>query len=429
MLQKIKNFLKRFLPASADSLWGGIERILGRIDDTERRASTRENVLLEQNKEILQRQSELLEQIAILTEQQKKMSDRQNVFEEQQKANAQKQENLIKEVQHAFELHSRDGEKCLQAICSESAEVKKALEVQRAEIVSGQEKMRDILHYEREEQEKNIQTQFLRIDAESALIKETLAGQNELLEKQQAEVLDVEQANQERLVQITRKTLRTAEEAVWAAIFKDTTVQSSWLKDKTFSAGRWAIGYQALYVMYRVLNESRPKRILELGLGQSTRMIAQYTAAFDDVEHIVIEHDPEWINFFKNDFSLSDRTSIVELEREMVAYKDAETVRTFKGFREVVAGKRFDFIFIDAPLGGDMKQFSRIDVLKCLPDCLANSFVILLDDCERSGEKRTGAEMEKVLRDNAIEFKSGKYEGAKDIILWASGDLKFLCTM
>ena len=68
------------------------------------------------------------------------------------------------------------------------------------------------------------------------------------------------------------------------------------------SAGRWAVGYQYLYVMYRVLNEIHPRRILELGLGQSTRMLGQYAAAHENVSHFVVEHDPEWIDFFQRDF-------------------------------------------------------------------------------------------------------------------------------
>lgn len=374
MLQKIKAFLKRFFPASARTLNGEITRILHEIDRAEHKLSEREQALQKQSEEILHRQSELTEQIKAVSELQKKLLEYQGAYAEQQKETAKKQTEL------AERLHGESGEQ-LQMLCTENVAVKELLL----------------------EQQK--------------------------LEKHREELLTNTKATQERLIQTTTKTLRTAEEAVWAAIFKDTTKQSIWLRNKVFSAGRWAIGYQALYAMYRVLNEARPKRILELGLGQSTRMIAQYAAAFDDVEHIVVEQDAQWIEFFKNDFSLSERTEILQLDYELSPYRDAEAVRTFRGFREALAGKRFDFIFIDAPLGGDMKQFARIDVLQCLPDCLADSFVMMLDDCERSGEQHTIAEMENVLRENSIEFKRGKYEGAKDIFLWASSDRKFLCTM
>ena len=223
--------------------------------------------------------------------------------------------------------------------------------------------------------------------------------------------------------------MQYASEAVWAETFNNTISGSRWLKNTAFSPGRWAVGYPALYAMYRVLNETRPRRILELGLGQSTRMIAQYAAAHEGVEHVVVEHDPGWIAFFQNDFAMSGRSRIVQMDREMVSYKDAETVRVFMGFREAFAGQKFDFIFIDAPLGGDMKQYARIDVLGLLPDCLTEDFVIMIDDAERSGETRSIMEMRKRLDEAGILYKYGRYSGRKDAVMICAEHKGFLTTM
>lgn len=222
---------------------------------------------------------------------------------------------------------------------------------------------------------------------------------------------------------------RNAAEAVWAEIFNNAISGSTWLKNTAFSPGRWAVGYPVLYAMYRILNEARPKRILELGLGQSTRMIAQYAAAHENVEHIVVEHDHEWIDFFKNDFQLSSRSRIMQLDREMVPYKEAEAVRVFKGFREQFQGQKFDFIFIDAPLGGDMKQYARIDVLGMLPECLDDNFVIIIDDAERSGEAHTVKEMELCLKNAGIPYRRGRYCGKKDSVLLCAEHMAFLATL
>lgn len=225
------------------------------------------------------------------------------------------------------------------------------------------------------------------------------------------------------------KITRSANEAVWANVFHDATVESTWLKNKSFFPGRWAVGYPVLYAMYRILNEVRPHNILELGLGQSTRMISQYVASFENVQHSVVEHDPEWISFFKNDFPLSERTKIVQLDREMVPFMDAEEVRVFSNFGDTFSGRKFDFILIDAPLGGDMKQYARIDVLGILPECLAESFVLMIDDYNRDGEKATVEQMKNKLQENNIEFASSVYAGAKDMFIMTSTDLKFLCSM
>lgn len=266
------------------------------------------------------------------------------------------------------------------------------------------------------------------IRAETGEVKAALAQQKSDLQQAERQRKELGETL-ERIRGSSAESVQYASEAVWAQVFNNAISGSAWLKNTAFSPGRWAVGYPVLYVMYRVLNEVRPKRILELGLGQSTRMIAQYAAAHEDVEHIVVEHDPEWINFFQNDFALSERTKILRLDREMVPFKEAEAVRVFKGFREALEGQKFDFICIDAPLGGDMKQYARIDVLGLMPECLNEDFVIMLDDTERSGEGRTFAEMRRCLSEHGIEATVGWYRGKKDMCLLSSKRNGFVASM
>ena len=266
-----------------------------------------------------------------------------------------------------------------------------------------------------------------------ALAEAFAAGREQMATRQQADALnkraEILADTAEKARRQAADSARHASEAVWAQIFNNTISESLWLKDKTFSPGRWAVGYPYLYVMYRVLNETRPKRILELGLGQSTRMIAQYAAAFQDVEHIVVEHDPEWVEFFCNDFPLPKNTKVVMLEREMAPYKEAEAVRVFKGFKETFQGQKFDFISVDAPLGSDMKQYSRIDILSILPNALMDSFTIMVDDYMRVGEQRMVQEMHDILHDNNIGYSEGKYDGTKRLYILTSENYKFLCSL
>ena len=266
-----------------------------------------------------------------------------------------------------------------------------------------------------------------------ALAEAFAAGREQMATRQQADALnkraEILADTAEKARRQAADSARHASEAVWAQIFNNTISESLWLKDKTFSPGRWAVGYPYLYGMYRVLNETRPKRILELGLGQSPRMIAQYAAAFQDVEHIVVEHDPEWVEFFCNDFPLPKNTKVVMLEREMVPYKDAEAVRVFKGFKETFQGQKFDFISVDAPLGGDMKQYARIDVLNLIPDGLGENFVIMVDDCNRIGETNTVKEIQQRLADYQIGHQTGWYQGEKISVLICPVRMGFLCSM
>ena len=222
---------------------------------------------------------------------------------------------------------------------------------------------------------------------------------------------------------------KNASEAVWGEIFNNSITGCDWLKDRSFYPGRWALGYPALYVLFRILNNVKPLRILELGLGQSTRMTTQYASTNPDIEHIVVEHDNNWISFFRKENELSENTEIVQLDREFIEYKEAESVRVFHGFQDALKGKKFDFILIDAPLGGDMKQYSRIDVLSLLPECLDEQFVIMMDDAERPGEKNTIEEILGILKQSCIPFAIGSYSGQKQTTLICSEKLSFLTSM
>lgn len=285
-----------------------------------------------------------------------------------------------------------------------------------------------------------LEQQLLTLDKFDSLEKNLQKGIDEarssmemeirLAEGKQLEGIARAQKSVERIRDQVMESTRYASEAVWGEIFNNTISNSTWLYDKAFSPGRWAVGYPYLYVMYRVLNETNPKTILELGLGQSTRMIAQYAKTHKGIKHVVVEHDWEWIKFFQNQHEdLFDCTQIVQLERKMEAYKEAKAVRVFKGFRERFEHKKFDFILIDAPLGSDMKEYSRIDILQILPDCLSKDFIIMIDDTDRCGETHTVAEIEAVLDKHEIKYKKGRYSGKKDFVLIGAERFGFMTSM
>ena len=226
----------------------------------------------------------------------------------------------------------------------------------------------------------------------------------------------------------TDKTIRTSDEILWGQIFNNTIVDSEWLNKRMFSPGRWAVGYPYLYVLYRILNEIKPQHILELGLGQTTRMISQY-AGWQKADHYVVEHDTRWISFFENDFSLSDRTKIVNLELTERSFLDDPQVVSYKNFKESFENKKFNLISIDAPFGYAAEIYARVDIIDLLPECLGESFVILIDDYNRAGEKQTVEVIKKTFDARNIAYCTGIYRGQKNTYMFTSEDLNFLCSM
>lgn len=229
--------------------------------------------------------------------------------------------------------------------------------------------------------------------------------------------------------------VRKLQELVWSEVYHDTIRGSEWLtQDMAFSPGRGAIGYPVLYVMYRVLNELHPESILEMGMGQSTKMISRYILyRKGKARHYVVEHDGEWIDFFTKHYPLPDETQVVQCEIADSKLKLGEeqytNVTTYLGFDAKLGDGKYDFIVIDGPYGYRSPDFSRIDILGILPRCLKEDFVMIMDDCDRKGEQNTCQLILTKLRESGIECYAQTYTGEKDMVIIVSKNLRFLCMM
>lgn len=290
----------------------------------------------------------------------------------------------------------------------------------------------EILSYMNEEQKRQAENHELIIkilDKNQTDFRENHKEIKNEIEKISENVQTQNKINNQ-IINMLRMNKRFNEENVWANVFHDATNQTEWMKKSNFTPGRWAIGYQTLYVLYRVLNEIQPQSILELGLGESTKMITQYVDTHKEVIHKVVEHDENWIKIFKDRTVLSERTDIIvkklSTDGTMNGIND---IRIYDDFSEVIMPATYDLIVIDAPWGGDMKEYARIDIAGIMPGCLKKSFVILVDDYNRIGEQKMVGYMKKLLEDNGVEYAMAKYEGAKDLAVITSKDLGFVCTL
>lgn len=256
-------------------------------------------------------------------------------------------------------------------------------------------------------------------------LKERLDGGTHEVKSYSANSYDSEKLDQ---------LMKVQNEVLWAQIFNSTIRGSQWLSlDTEFSPGRYAIGYPALYILYQTLNYARPTRILELGLGQSTRMIgryAEYQMNRTDCKHTVVEHDMEWIEFFLSNSDIPS-TEIVKLDMIEVdtEYPGAGMTKLnlYSGFLESFKNETFDFIFIDGPIGSD--EISRIDILNLIPMGLKNNFVIIMDDYNRIGEQRSISLILAALRESSIEYYTGIYEGEKSTLVITTKKYRFLCSL
>ena len=229
-----------------------------------------------------------------------------------------------------------------------------------------------------------------------------------------------------RIKEFLKELRGGSRELLWAQIWNDTRRGIEWLGDDFgVSPGRWAVGYDYIYVMTRVLEEIRPHKVLDIGLGISTSLISEYFDYYKyvDGEHIVVEHDSRWVEVYTNRHKLSNSTMIKQ--RKLVKKNQCYM---YDNFSDLVYGKKFNVISIDGPFGGT-GRYSRIDILTQIPDILDNEFVIVMDDMQRLGEQNTFAEVQSILKQHGIAYAAGIYAGKKAVGVIVSANNKFICTM
>ncbi|MFA5518861.1 MAG: hypothetical protein WDA74_06340 [Spirochaetota bacterium] len=229
-----------------------------------------------------------------------------------------------------------------------------------------------------------------------------------------------------QLLQKQEEIIKLENEILKAAVFNSTITDSEWLKYKSFSPGGWAVDFSFLYTLYRVLDGMHPMSILEFGLGQSSKMILQYASFYKDVKAVTVEHNSEWISFFKNSLLKEREFNIKLMEIEKVFYKNEETL-SYKNIEEEFVGKQYDFILVDGPFGSE--RYSRSQVISLVQNNLKKSFCIIIDDYDRKGEQETVEEIKEILTKREVPYLSAVYSGSKDHFLICSESLKFLTSL
>ena len=173
-----------------------------------------------------------------------------------------------------------------------------------------------------------------------------------------------------------------------------------------------------------------PKNILELGLGQTTKLTSQYANFFTDSKLLTIDGDKDWIDNFKENLIISENMDIVYNDLETFTFRDTENLR-YKNIKDTVKDEKFDLVVIDGPQGFfspgfRMLDYSRSNIWELIPDNLADDFVIVIDDYERKGEKNTIAIVKELLDENNISFSTFNSIGLKEQFVIASDKYKFI---
>jgi 16S rRNA G966 N2-methylase RsmD len=216
----------------------------------------------------------------------------------------------------------------------------------------------------------------------------------------------------------------------WCNVFNSAIRGNVWFYDVPLNVGRWAGNYSFFYVLFRILNDTKPLKILELGLGESTKMIQAYIKNYNQTSSCTsIEHSLEWIEVKKKSGISEKYINIVQVELAEEIVNECQTIR-YSNLVEVLSERKekYNLIIIDGPLGSDC--FSRSNIIDIVQNGLLNDeFIIIMDDVNRKGEQETSQVLINFLNKRGYIFHVGHYSGEKDQLIIVSKELKYLTSL
>jgi predicted O-methyltransferase YrrM len=169
-------------------------------------------------------------------------------------------------------------------------------------------------------------------------------------------------------------------ENTYQASYLDLARRTDWLKETPLSSpSGGTASFSLLYVLLSILREKEMSKLLEIGVGQSTKILSQYVKIFDK-KLTLIDDDEFWVEQVAK--NVNGVTAIhAKLVRTVAANK------TIQWYDCKQPPGKFDFLLIDGPMAYTRSiRYNRLGILNWLPDIMEQEFIILVDDTNRQGE-------------------------------------------
>lgn len=234
-------------------------------------------------------------------------------------------------------------------------------------------------------------------------------------------ILVHENRNNHKILRLSNKELE------WANVYNNSTRGIQFLETLPLNIGRWAGGYAFFYILHRILNDYKPSKILEFGLGESSKLIDAYLKnELTKTTHKVLEQDAVWESAFKKRVNLTSRTQIQVLPLVKKSFKSFE-IWGYSDIEKHITDK-YNLYVVDGPLGSP--RFSRFDILT-ITKHLTNEddFIIIIDDYNRLGEQETFNELASAFKERDIPVVKAIYQGNKAVAVMASMRYKYITTL
>ena len=148
-------------------------------------------------------------------------------------------------------------------------------------------------------------------------------------------------------------------------------------------------GHHARLLLH-LLQEHRPKRILELGSGSSSTLIAKALVGLKIPAewHVAVDHDPKFLSIARDLAALNGVAPFVRFECCPLAPLPGYSSPWYSGVPALVGEGLIDLVVVDGPPAYEKgRELAREPALEILRPFLAPGAVIVLDDANRPGER------------------------------------------
>ncbi|NHJ85408.1 MAG: hypothetical protein FK734_08085 [Asgard group archaeon] len=199
-------------------------------------------------------------------------------------------------------------------------------------------------------------------------------------------------------------------ERIFLKRFKKLLREINW-DDLAIKPGGFAANGSFLYYLAKIYHELQPKKTLELGSGQTSKLAHRYTIENKLATVITLENHTVWFNTFNGNFT-NHRFQYLLRPLKECSFCEQSCL-----WYDITAEDRkllsnINLLIIDGPFG--TKHFSRVGIVSLLPDILAkDDFIIIVDDAQRKGEIDTIKLIEKLLQKHTIDYLRKDFWGFK----------------
>jgi len=214
-------------------------------------------------------------------------------------------------------------------------------------------------------------------------------------------------------------------EIIYQSKFKKLLKQKNWNDIKIKPRG-YAANCSLLYFLVKLLNEKKPNKILELGSGETTKLMFRYVKENNNSDVIVLEDNIDWFNNIKENF-IAERFNYLCKPLEELEVNDRICNWYSYDFSDLnQQEKKFNLVLIDGPKG--IRRFSRLGITNYLPAILdQNDFIIIFDDSSRKGEEDTISVLLEKFDATGLEYiKFNLYGSKKQTCIASSNYQNFL---